>query len=686
MKLKLLLFLFLFAMIITTSFGQVSSSKEADARRWITEHSKELNIQPFHKFSLSFVRKSLSGETLRFQQMINNVPVFQSEIVIHYSPNDEITNTTFSFDSEIKNISTLPSITTEAAISKSDLALNLTKSDFSFQESNLYVVNIEGQTKLVYIIITNPNSGIASWETRIDAQTGEVISVKDVAIYHHKKEDPIKKKDNKVENSTTLAPAFVGGTAMVYMSDPLSFAQVPYGGNYVDNNDATNASLDAARTSVVLPEIDLQLGTYRLKSTYVEIKDFESPTKGLFTQATNDYNFTRDNDAFEAVNVFYHLDKSLRYINETLGIVCKPSLNSGVLHFDPSGLSGADNSHYIPAQDRLAFGEGCVDDAEDADVIWHEFGHGIHDWLTNGNTSNLIGEGNGDYWAQSYSRSLNQWLPTDPAHQYMFSWDGHNTCWTGRSTNYTAIYPAGLTGAIHTDGQIWATALMRIYDVIGRTKTDKAFLEGLALTNSSSNQQVSAIAVRQAAIDMNFSCADIKTMTDKFTLAGYTMPAVALKINCPGNQTVNADGSNLYTVPSFAALANAISPNCDAVVTQSLAVGSTVPPGTYPVTMTATSGTAVTCTFNLIVQGALGINPNTKSNVAIYPNPTKNILTIKGEFDANESIIIYNLLGQKVMETAIKSNEEKVDVSKLSEGVYSIYFKTSKATHKFIKE
>jgi hypothetical protein len=38
------------------------------------------------------------------------------------------------------------------------------------------------------------------------------------------------------------------------------------------------------------------------------------------------------------------------------------------------------------------------------------------------------------------------------------------------------------------------------------------------------------------------------------------------------------------------------------------------------------------------------------------------------------------------MEKATISNEEKIDVSKLSNGVYTIYFNTSKSSYKFIKE
>lgn len=690
MKLKSSLILLLLTAVIFTSKAQVSD-KENDARAWISAHSRELNVKSFHTFKLNFVRKSLSGETLRFQQMVNNVPVFDSEIVVHFSPNNEITNTSSTYDTNVANITTTPTITKENAIQLSNTALKVTAA-ISFQDCKLYVYNKTGETKLVYRVLTDTENINGSWEAIVDAQTGEVLSLNDIARYHiekPKKKSKEKEKNQKeTQKETTVAasPNFVSGTGMIFNPDPLSVAQVAYGGNYVDNSDATNAQLTAARSSVVIPELEFAAGVYKLKGTYAEIKNLANPNKGLFTQATNDFSFTRDNDAFEAVNAYYHIDKSIRYVNETLGIVCRPSTNNGVLWFDPSAESGADNSHYSNGQ--LHFGEGGVDDAEDADVILHELGHGLHDWITNGSLSQVNGlsEGCGDYWALSYSRSLNQWPASNAAYNYVFSWDGHNPFWAGRITNYTATYPGGLTGTIHTDGQIWATALMKIYDVIGRTKTDKAFLEGLSNTNSSTNQQDAAIAVRQAGIDMNYPCADIKTMTDKFTEAGYTMPAVALRINCPADQTVAADANNSYTVPSYASLSNAISQNCDAVVTQSPAVGSVVAPGTYTVTMTATSGTSATCNFTLTVTPNLAVAQHVKENIVIFPNPAKNQITIKGEFDSKESITIYNLLGQKVIEKASISNEERIDVSKLESGVYTIYFNTSKSSYKFVKE
>lgn len=688
-------FLFGFTAMLTAQ----NTTREAQARAWIKSNAKELKITSDADLNLRFSRKSLSGETLRFQQMVNGVPVFDSELVVHFSPSGEITHTDFNAVRDLVTINTVAQISKENAVQIADKEIGVSGM-VTFQENKLFVYTKLGAPKLVYRTVTSFEEKSGSWEVIIDASNGQVLSVKDIAIYcgsdsheghNHSKEAGISKNQKyfmPVEKAEALA--FESGSAMVFLSDPLSGAHVAYGGTgYVDGNDADTAQLNAQRVNVVLPQVENTAGTYKLKSSYVEIKNLENPNKGLFTQASSNFAFTRNQDGFEAANVFYHTDNSLRYINETLGIPCLQNVDNShanVLWFDPSGENGADNSHY--SNGVLVFGEGCVDDGEDGDVIWHELGHGIHDWITGGSLSQVNGlsEGSGDYWAQSHSRALNQWQSTDAAYQYMFSWDGHNTCWGGRTTNYAAVYPGGLVNQVHSDGQIWATVLMKIWDVIGRTKTDKAFLEGLSMTNSSTNQQNAAIAVRQSAIDMNYPCDDIKTMTQKFTAAGYTMPAVALRINCPGDQTVSADGAGNYTVPSFASITNAISQNCDAVVTQSPAVGAIVGVGTHTVTMTATSGTSVNCTFNLIVNANLGTDDFVKNSFLVYPNPASSTITIKGDGFENEEVEIYNMLGQKVIQRALITNESSIDVSKLANGVYTLYFVNAKVSNKFVKQ
>ena len=222
----------------------------------------------------------------------------------------------------------------------------------------------------------------------------------------------------------------------------------------------------------------------------------------------------------------------MRYMNTTLGVTVHPTAYPGGVQYDPHGFNGADNSHYLSGPEQLAFGEGGVDDDEDADVIVHELGHGIHDWVTNNGLSQEEGlsEGLGDYFAASYSRSFGHWPPGSQQYNWVFSWDGHNPFWSGRITNYGAHYPDGLTGQIHTDGQIISTSLMRIWDGIGRQQTDRVVLVGLGMTNSGTNQEDAAQAMMQAAFDLGYSAAEQLIMFNEFTATGYNVVIVPVEL------------------------------------------------------------------------------------------------------------------------------------------------------------
>lgn len=533
MKQKLLLLL----CVVTISYQsiQAQSSNERIAENWIKQNTNALGLQEQHDFKMLFNRKGPSGETLRYYQMVNDVQVYDAEITIHINTLGNVTYTADTYKKDVALINTTPQISEDDALNIAINNLNI-QGTITQKEQKLYVYPTQEGTKLAYSIKTLSKTLNGYWETIVDAHSGTIISTKDVAFYHkHKKDDKKKHKNEQkriISSGNNTAAVMATGTAMIFNPDPLSATGNTYTGNYVDNSDATNTEFNNARTAVNLQGIEFSGGQYRLRGTYTEIASLQNPSTGLFIQASSDFSFTRDQAGFEAANVYYHLDENLRYINETLGITLVSLYNGGVVRFDPHAFNGADNSSY--GGGNLNFGEGGVDDAEDADVILHELGHGLHDWVTNGSLSQVNGlsEGSGDYWAQSYSRSLNQWTTSDPSYHYMFSWDGHNEFWSGRLTNVSNLYPGGLVGQIHTDGQIWATVMMEIWDGIGQTKTDAAFLEGLGMTNSSTNQQDAAIAVRQAAVDMinagrfGMTCSDVDFMTARFTARGYTMPAL----------------------------------------------------------------------------------------------------------------------------------------------------------------
>jgi hypothetical protein len=151
-----------------------------------------------------------------------------------------------------------------------------------------------------------------------------------------------------------------------------------------------------------------------------------------------------------------------------------------------------------------------------APALIYELGHGIHDWVTHGGSSQVTGlsEGVGDYFAASYSRSFGQWAPTDPQFSWVLSWDGHDPFWPGRTTSWvdTHQWPSGLVGKIQTDAQIWAGCMMRVCDAVG-----------LGMTSGGSNQDDTAHAVLQAAVDLGYPGAQVTAITSALASCGYTI-------------------------------------------------------------------------------------------------------------------------------------------------------------------
>jgi hypothetical protein len=317
-------------------------------------------------------------------------------------------------------------------------------------------------------------------------------------------------------------PNTVSISANVFDPNPTIKSNMAYGGSsgFTDNNNADSPFFDSMMKQTTV-QGSLVNGKYVLTGKYVTITDQETPRNPDCTSTTAAMNFKRSDLCFDDVNAFYHITQSLTYLNETLGIKAGPILYQGPFHADPHGLDGDDNSHYSDMTDEIAYGEGGVDDAQDHDVLLHELGHAIHNWVTHGHISQVEGlsEGIGDYWASSYSRS--QMDSSNVAWNWTFSYDGHNEFWDGRVVNTAGTYPAAAQGEIHDAGQLWASSCMDIWVVIGKYKMDKIFWSGISMLGSNSSQLDAAKAVYAAAKQL--FPADAPIVKAKFNARGYAV-------------------------------------------------------------------------------------------------------------------------------------------------------------------
>ena len=488
--------------LFRVGYAVAPGTPEAMARQYLSENVELLHLHSADLTDLRHhaTRSRIGGVTVRFRQHVDGIPVYRGEIVVNLNDDNVVTLVASSYRPGIDLVAPATTLSTSQARGLAHDFLGV-EGTLHFDRTEQIVHSGRNGSRLAYRVRVEPASPAGDWEILLDAASGEIFSAADITLY---------------------AP--VDGTGNVFDPDPLSTALATYGDSgYVDGGDADTPELNAELINMVLRDIDLTGGIHSLVGPWAEVQDFDGPFKGLFSQPGSAFDYNRFDDAFEAANTYYQLDNYMRYMNNTLGIEVRPYQYPTGVRFDPHGHNGADNSSYSTGTGRLRFGEGGVDDAEDADVIIHELGHGIHDWVTSGGLSQVNGlsEGVGDYFAQSYSRGLNLWDPSDPQYQWVFVWDGHNPFWPGRRTNYEGVYPDDLTGQIHTDGQIWATCNMRIWDEIGQQQADKAMLEGLAMTTFNTNQEDAAEAVLQAAVDMGYPQDELLAMAQIFQSCGY---------------------------------------------------------------------------------------------------------------------------------------------------------------------
>jgi hypothetical protein len=264
------------------------------------------------------------------------------------------------------------------------------------------------------------------------------------------------------------SPATAGpttATATVFSPNPVATLADQ---SLTDQKDADYPALLAAYRTVTLTHLD---GSGYLHGDYAYVDSSTGPlAKGSFT-------FHRDDDRFEQVMAYYWATQAQVYLQE---------LGFSNVNREPQRIKinqyGVDNSYFNgdKKDDLLRFGKGGVDDAEDAEVILHEYGHAIQDSQVAGFGSSpqagAIGEGFSDYWAQAVST---RYAPT-PDEPCIADWD--SVSYTSgpvhclRRTDGTKTFPGDLINEVHADGEIWSSALNGIRTALGATHADTAIV------------------------------------------------------------------------------------------------------------------------------------------------------------------------------------------------------------------
>ncbi|WP_371675414.1 M36 family metallopeptidase [Streptomyces sp. NBC_01276] len=298
-------------------------------------------------------------------------------------------------------------------------------------------------------------------------------------------------------SATGSAPAASLPQGRIFMVNPV---QSSGDQTLVDAKDAADAVPASAYTTAALHNLD---GSGGLSGKWAYVRS-ETGAPATVADAAR---YDRADDGFGQVMAYFWVNEAQEYL-QGLGFGSElPGANDRA---QPVRINqyGADNSFFTDKKAEIRFGKGGVDDAEDAEVIVHEYGHAVHNAQVPGfGTSpeaGAIGEAFGDYLAVevgAHADAVRGWpSKTDPA--CVADWDSTSYSTAPhclRRIDGTKVY-ADRVGEVHADGEIWSRALFDIRGALGSRTADRVIVNaqfGFAPGTSFQDAALTTVATAQ---------------------------------------------------------------------------------------------------------------------------------------------------------------------------------------------
>jgi Zn-dependent metalloprotease len=338
---------------------------------------------------------------------------------------------------------------------------------------------VNGVPTLCWKVVVTTEQPPGSWKIYIDAHTGAVLE-----------------RIDQLKRAT--------GKGRVFDPNPVVSLNAP-----TLEDDSTIP--DTAYRDVPLERLD---GKGSLDGKFVTT----SSTANRASSASLEFLFHREDRSFKEVMAYFHIDR----VRTHLGSLGFDDVMNHPIDVNIDGETD-DNSHYDPATKSLTFGTGGVDDAEDAEIILHEYGHAIQDdqvpGFGEGRETGAMGEGFGDFLAASFFADIkpSSMRPT------IGNWDA--TAYSGelppslRRLDSNKKYPKDITGEVHNDGEIWSACLWQLRAALGRTTAETLVLAHHHLLTRTSKFEDAANALITADKQLNKGKNE-KTIRDIFVQRG----------------------------------------------------------------------------------------------------------------------------------------------------------------------
>ncbi|WP_091836711.1 M36 family metallopeptidase [Marininema halotolerans] len=422
------------------SSSQIKKAADNFLKKHATKYQLKKNLSDL-KYVTTIRTKAASY--VRYQETINNHPVFTKQVTVTVSPQGKAKLVVSDYTPYNEVVAIKSKLSAKAVQSKALQRIGAKEKDQSAPATQNYGYTIQdGKAIPVVRVVSHTSKPYGAWETYVHAENGKVLT-----------------KKNLNQEAT--------GTGKVFQPNPLE----SYGAtsSFSDNRDRDSTALNNQLKTVSLLGLN---GTGYLKGSYVTIS-----SKANTYSSTNTFNYTRAKNSFEDVMVYYHIDTMQRYI-QSLGF---NNINNRSITANVNTISD-DNSYYDPSNKKLTFGSGGVDDAEDAGIITHEYGHSIQDnqvpGFGNSSQGGAMGEGFGDFLGATYEDATSS---SSYGKACVGEWDATSYSSSNppclRRLDNNKVYPADWEGEVHADGEIWSQALYDMASTFGRDTATKIVLQ-----------------------------------------------------------------------------------------------------------------------------------------------------------------------------------------------------------------
>ena len=540
---------------------------EETARHFLEQYSLALNMNAGSVAGLRTVqvKRGLASAHTRFEQTVNGRPVFGAWVSVHQGPAGEVQTLHSNYSVAPISKPRRPKVRRAAARRAAIAAAGVTAERMRHDHRLVWFAVSDGTLRVAHELWIWATEPLGDFLTVVDGVTGKILF-----------------QENRISFDT--------GSGLAFIPNPI---QTSGDTSLADNADATSATLDAQRSAVTL--LGLDAGTGRLKGEYVDLTLTGGLVVTVADEASRVYNYNRDDDRFEEVTIYHSIDSIQRWFH-SLGFDDDTAPANGIRDFPT--LANAhwfadDQSFYSTGDNAVHFGDGGVDDGEDADIVAHEYGHAVqHDqnacW--GGGEMGAMGEGFGDYLAASF------YLPDgDATYQASHAacvgdWDatsfgsGNPACLRRVDGNKT--YPGDLVGSVHADGEIWSRAVWDIRLALGPTKADTLVLEHHFSVPCNATMTDAALALLQANLNLYSGLDDgtIRTaFCDRGILSGVACtPPSTLSVGIlPSDNPAFAGSALTYTVTAT---------NTGGSSLTGVALSATVPSGSSYIAGSASDG------------------------------------------------------------------------------------------------